>query len=120
MQDACLSSNTTSGASPEGVYQMFRELCMCGIQAITLACAEAMKRMQVQVILYFIMLHLLSFFGLAALIHALKPNLEWLMGRLTGTTCCTSDILTPTSDNSQGAAHSLRESHEHCRQACLL
>ena len=57
------------------------------IQAIALACAEAMTRMQVQVIFYFTMLHLLSFFGLAALFHTLKPDMEWLMGHLTGTMC---------------------------------
>ncbi|CAK0782345.1 hypothetical protein CVIRNUC_005640 [Coccomyxa viridis] len=40
--------------------------------------------MLVQVIFYFTMLHLLSFFGLAALFHTLKPDMEWLMGHLTG------------------------------------
>ena len=49
-----------------------------------------------QVIFYFTMLHLLSFFGLAALFHALEPDMEWLMGHLTGTMCCTYNVLVPT------------------------
>ena len=35
-------------------------------------------------ICYFIALHLLQFFGLEALLYALKPDLEWLLGKLTG------------------------------------
>ena len=41
-------------------------------------------RVQTQVIFYFVVLHLLHFFGLEALTYALKPDLEWLLGRLTG------------------------------------
>ena len=44
--------------------------------------------MQVQVIFYFIALHLLQFFGLEALLYALKPDLEWVLGKLTGGPCC--------------------------------
>ena len=39
---------------------------------------------QVQVIFYFIALHLLQFFGLEALIYALKPDLEQVMSKLSG------------------------------------
>ena len=51
--------------------------------------------MQVQVISYFSVLHLLSFFGLAELMYALKPDMEWLMGHLTGAMCCTRNLLAP-------------------------
>ena len=66
---------------------------MSSIKVFILACAEAVTRMQVQVVFYFTMLHLLSFFGLAALFHALKPDMEWLMGHLTGTMCCAYSLL---------------------------
>ena len=48
--------------------------------------AKLSSQLQVQVILYFIVLHLLQFFGLNSLIYALKPDLKWLLGKMTGLT----------------------------------
>ena len=86
---------------------------MSCLKVAIVACAKAATRMQVQVIFYFTMLHLLSFFGLAALFHALKPDMEWLMGRLTGRMCCPYNLLTPTRDDSQRIAYPKGGTFEH-------
>ena len=126
VQDICAShSLATPGANVNGsaismtVSQRrnpemkFRGICMSGIKVSIVACAEAAARVQVQVIFYFTMLHLLSFFGLAALFHALKPDMEWLMGRLTGATCCPFYLLTPTRKDSQRTAYPKEGTFEH-------
>jgi len=62
---------------------------LCVILAKILGCKVSRYQQcelsaQVQVMFYFIALHLMHFFGLEALIYALKPDLEQLMGRLSG------------------------------------
>ena len=59
-------------------------------------------RLQVQVILYFIVLHLLQFFGLNDLIYALKPDLKWLLGTMTG------DALVTLHEASDGSPFKLK------------
>lgn len=55
---------------------------------------------QMQVIFYFIALHLLHFFGLETLIYALRPDLEWLLGKLTGDALCCSALHMLLQDSS--------------------